>query len=1136
MHSPVLITLRTAAGRTNSSACRHIAGRRFPISKRPFHVEQRRRQQNDPTEPSDVPETAQNHDFDHGPPSQPAENQEIESEEVPERFNSAPPNTPSSTDPSPYGSAWRRAFRNHKRPPISPPQLPSWFIDGNVTLWEDNALGPAGLHPGGTGRPKLELSRSLGLFLHGLEKVPISTEAEGGDQAAPGAEYILPHDENSDEDALYSIDAAVYLELQRMISAGLNIPRDPDNASSSRPHLVLNCPQQGGTFFLDFLVQDLALNSESDVVRIDAQDIAEIGGRYIRDLTDTDGNPLSVLGYETHLKPPREAREIEVDDEEEDHRRLPKSRVFAKLIPIQLPVEQLSGTLQSLANNLPGRMRGEATSQNQFAEATKDSKLSLFMEAFVTAAQLKRKNQPTLGGSDSTTAADDSNGDHPASSSDYSFGDSKVATSSSPDDNSAASSDVQDTNSTLDSPPKLIIHIRDYHEINTTPNGNRILERLHEVVQRKRGEGQKVIVIGTTISKDLLPPRSRSGSLRAAESDRFTRTILTPFIGPSADSRLAKEARDRRVDINLRHIWDMLRRISPNLFQTKALLSKTRSQMDPTTFLATILGDRIWSMSRVHRVTTLALGKLKENEQMSVKDIEDALRLTWVSDSSKARFLKKQAVHGKEGSSGSHHREPRSSPIDTEKPPIDTIDRMKKLRARCDKRERKLMHGVIDPSAIRTTFTDVRAPPETIEALKTLTSLSLVRPDAFTYGVLATDRIPGLLLYGPPGTGKTLLAKAVAKESGATMLEVSGSDIYDMYVGEGEKNVRSIFSLAKKLAPCVVFIDEADAILGSRSASHNRTTHRELITQFLREWDGMTEMNAFIMVATNRPFDLDEATLRRLPRRLLVDLPTEKDREAILGIHLKDELLAEDVSLFTLAAQTPFYSGSDLKNLAVAAALACVREELEVAAEAAKKSSSTPPDSDSASPSLSPPLDNPGQENSPDQGGSSDPETSLDQETNLDQEPSLDQDNSIDQETSFDQENKVDPETISRHTNILNQVKNQIGTFTLLKQQIDELKQLNRELQTPPQEKQQPEPPLKSHPPKRILQVRHFDRALEEISASVNEDMKSLGEIRKFDEKYGDRRGRRKRVGGYGFGTVREGEKGGGGARVRSLV
>lgn len=334
----------------------------------------------------------------------------------------------------------------------------------------------------------------------------------------------------------------------------------------------------------------------------------------------------------------------------------------------------------------------------------------------------------------------------------------------------------------------------------------------------------------------------------------------------------------------------------------------------------------------------------------------------------------------------------------------DLEDRIKKLRGSCNQHEKKLLNGVVDAESIHTTFGDVRAPPETIEALKTITSLSLLRPEAFTYGVLATDKIPGLLLYGPSGTGKTLLAKAVAKESGATVLEVSGSDVYDMYVGESEKNVRAIFSLAKKLTPCIVFIDEADAIFGSRSTHSNRTTHREIINQFLKEWDGMSDSSAFIMVATNRPFDLDDAVLRRLPRRLLVDLPTEKDREAILRIHLQNEVLDSSISLARLASETPFYSGSDLKNLSVAAALICVREENDAARAC----------------------------NGP---------------------------------TPYE------------------------------------------------------------YAPKRTLTLRHFEKAMDEISASISEDMSSLSAIRKFDERYGDRKGRKRRSEGYGFGSRTETEK-----------
>lgn len=390
----------------------------------------------------------------------------------------------------------------------------------------------------------------------------------------------------------------------------------------------------------------------------------------------------------------------------------------------------------------------------------------------------------------------------------------------------------------------------------------------------------------------------------------------------------------------------------------------------------------------------MRLGLWKKETEMTAKDVVASLEMMLKSDTAKSSWL---AEDKKQDAAAAANM----ASVDIKK---TQEERISKLRKKCNSYEKKLLNGVIDVSSIKTTFTDIQAPPATIEGLKTLTSLSLARPEAFTYGVLAAEKIPGLLLYGPPGTGKTLLAKAVAKESGATVLEVTGSDIYDMYVGEGEKNVRAIFSLAKKISPCVVFIDEADAIFGSRTNSSTRTTHREIINQFLREWDGMSEQAAFIMVATNRPFDLDDAVLRRLPRRLLIDLPTEKDREAILKIHLGSESLDASISTADIAAKTPYYSGSDLKNVCVAAALECVREETTAAAN---------------------------------------------------------------------------------HTG----------------------EEAHR------------------YPEKRTLRNEHFDKALADISASIADDMSSLAAIRKFDEKYGDRKGRRKKSGGVGFGTLTEKER-----------
>ncbi|KAL2292815.1 hypothetical protein FJTKL_07879 [Diaporthe vaccinii] len=245
--------------------------------------------------------------------------------------------------------------------------------------------------------------------------------------------------------------------------------------------------------------------------------------------------------------------------------------------------------------------------------------------------------------------------------------------------------------------------------------------------------------------------------------------------------------------------------------------------------------------------------------------------------------------------------------------------------------EQSLLDGLIRPKDIKTTLDSIHLAQSTIKSIRLLTELALLQPEEFSYGILAAQRIRGCLLYGPPGTGKTLLAKAVAKETGANVLEVTAASIQHSHVGVSEKTVRSLFSLAKRadLSPLVIFIDEADSLLGSRDgdgADNSWGWRRSLINQFLREMDGLEASSAFVMVATNRPFDLDDAVLRRLPRKLLVDMPLETDRAAILRIHLAGEELDPAVSVDDIARRTPLYSGSDLKNVCVAAAMACVYE------------------------------------------------------------------------------------------------------------------------------------------------------------------------------------------------------------------
>ncbi|KAI3961209.1 hypothetical protein MKX01_035795 [Papaver californicum] len=245
--------------------------------------------------------------------------------------------------------------------------------------------------------------------------------------------------------------------------------------------------------------------------------------------------------------------------------------------------------------------------------------------------------------------------------------------------------------------------------------------------------------------------------------------------------------------------------------------------------------------------------------------------------------------------------------------------------------EKKLLADVIPPADIGISFDDIGALETVKGTLKELVMLPLQRPELFSKGQL-TKPCKGILLFGPPGTGKTMLAKAVATEAGANFINISMSSIASKWFGEGEKYVKAAFSLASKIAPSVLFVDEVDSLLGRRENPGEHEAMRKMKNEFMLNWDGLRTKDkerVLVLAATNRPFDLDEAVIRRLPRRLMVNLPDARNREKILGVILAKEEMAPDVNLEVVANMTDGYSGSDLKNLCVTAAYCPIREILE---------------------------------------------------------------------------------------------------------------------------------------------------------------------------------------------------------------
>ncbi|KAJ0288290.1 hypothetical protein COL940_002076 [Colletotrichum noveboracense] len=675
-------------------------------------------------------------------------------------------------------------------------------------------------------------------------------------------------------DGLRLFDPRIRGEIVTAVRAELALQPTTDmlGRELKRPLTVVHIPNYTGRSHTRKLMKHVASCVEADIIHLDAQELGMLVGDYIGQDCAYSRGPISMMGYRAAEMNGRLAKSEEpAKPSDED--------VAGEIEAAWVHINQQEG-----GNGFNNPMEDEL---QKIKEGAKD-----YMLPSVDRWENLKINAALEEIANATTK-----------------------TSSQPDRN-------------------LIIHVDDFVELNMTLEGALILGRLRSIVDTMWRSGRRVTLVGTSSNEN--PSEQYATTLKdiAAEECLVPLPLNFQRITNASNTKKIYEANDYLQE-NLRNIQHMLRTIAGSSPDTSKLRIVGVSKSHPPQFLLDDAEGSYMEVSLIPRVLATSV--------LPLPDVYHITRLFYacqgsVSPDQSWRVLF-DVVESSSYSTAQLHRvqdkptrskpsSPSSSSADSARAEPERL----RVTGSYNDYEKKLLAGLVNSNEIKTTFDDVHADPETKSALKLLTSLSLIRPEAFTYGVLATDRIPGCLLYGPPGTGKTLLAKAVAKESGANMLEVSGASINDMYVGQSEKNVRALFSLAKKLSPLVIFIDEADALLAARG-QRNRAAHRETINQFLREWDGMNDTKAFIMVATNRPFDLDDAVLRRLPRKILVDLPLKQDRASILRILLKGEDLDDSVSIDDVARQTVLYSGSDLKNLCVAAAMTAVQEESEEAAK-----------------------------------------------------------------------------------------------------------------------------------------------------------------------------------------------------------
>ncbi|KAH9922957.1 ATPase [Fomitopsis serialis] len=257
---------------------------------------------------------------------------------------------------------------------------------------------------------------------------------------------------------------------------------------------------------------------------------------------------------------------------------------------------------------------------------------------------------------------------------------------------------------------------------------------------------------------------------------------------------------------------------------------------------------------------------------------------------------------------------------------LKALEKLGHRDLKLDEYEKQIASEVIHPDDIDVRFSDIGGLEPIISSLRESVIYPLVFPHLFSSSSLL-GAPKGVLLFGPPGCGKTMLAKALAKESGATFINIVASVLTNKWYGESNKLVAALFSLARKTQPSIVFIDEIDSFLRERTKGDHEVTGM-MKAEFMTLWDGLMSSTDRILVlgATNRPNDIDSAILRRMPKRFSVGLPDLEQREKILNLMLQDTELAEDFSMHKLAEETDGLSGSDLKELCRSAAMRSMRE------------------------------------------------------------------------------------------------------------------------------------------------------------------------------------------------------------------
>ncbi|KAL8383690.1 hypothetical protein RB595_010746 [Gaeumannomyces hyphopodioides] len=732
-------------------------------------------------------------------------------------------------------------------------------------------------------------------------------------------------DKPSPQRPVYQLHQDIYDEALDLLSAALQPPvksasddstkKNPPESWITQSSFLIQSPKDGSLEFLDEVVRQVCRDVQADIILMELDDLEDLCYQFWHESDEVRAigpkyltSPLRLVGeFFGYGKPDEKAKAaVSCILEGPASKRESLAEASAKSSAEKTAEAETRAAAAAIGEKAVAAAAGNSVDAADILQAgVKDAfeAATKILQAAIKEAFASVPKPPNATTSDSQQAAE-------------------AETSAAEATTKPSTTDDKDASPAQ--PRPLIILFRNVEVVGKQTPMQRLVEGVNKV---RRESGLPVVVVGTAVSNSSSENRPTAGISKAWDGlglDDSTVINVSPRNTKRASAALKQHGARTRPRVK----WRLLRRsIRVTLDQHPTVKVDALYPSGPAAGESVVdeLEDELrrqtltdWDDTLSARVVRQVSARAVRAGAVTPADVFDVME----------RVMKNQAILNKMNEAGDDDFVGEDGDSDEEQVEFGGPAQKSKVKSllasitdSCSDAEKEYFDCVVDTVAVSSAAQGIHMDQALMDSLKQLLSLRASKP----YGLLAKEAVNGAILYGPPGTGKTHLARVVAASSGTNLIVATPADIQNMWVGETEKRIKALFSLGTKLAPCVIFLDEGDSVFGRRQ-SRDRDWQRKAMSQFLMEMDGLVSRKKapFLMVATNRPGDIDEAVCRRLPHTLHIGMPTAAGRRAILDIYLKDEKLDEKLDLDEVAADsmTKGFSGSDIRTLCVQAAMA----------------------------------------------------------------------------------------------------------------------------------------------------------------------------------------------------------------------